>query len=137
MISGSKKPVRASRKNSPTNPDMLITRLYTGDDGESHFEDIDIPVRSAGDIGALSKAFAATGIIFRETTGDYDFSWHNTPCRQFVLMLEGSVEIEVGDGSRRIFCSGDILLAEDTTGRGHVSRAIDGQPRRSVFVTLE
>lgn len=116
---------------------MRITRLYTGDDGESHFEEIDIPLRDAGDIGALSEQLQATGIIFRETSGDYAYQWHNAPTRQFVLMLEGQVEIEVGSGEKRLFGDGDILLAEDTTGRGHISRAVDGQPRRSVFITLD
>lgn len=115
---------------------MRVTRLYTGQDGQSHFEEIELPLEDAGDIGRLSEAFAATGVIFRETGGDYDYDWHNAPSRQFVLMLDGAVEIETGDGSRRIFKSGDILLAEDTTGRGHISRAIDGQPRKSVFITL-
>ena len=116
---------------------MVITRIYTDPAGETHFEDIDIPLNDSGDIGALSETFPVTGIIFRETDGDYDFDWHNAPCRQFVLMLDGSVEIEVSDGSKRVFHSGDILLAEDTTGRGHVSRAIERQPRKSVFVILE
>ena len=115
---------------------MKVTRIYTGEDGESHFAEIDIPIRDAGEIGALSERFPVSDIIFRETAGDYDYSWHNAPCRQFVLMLDGSVEIEVSDGTRRTFHSGDILLAEDTSGRGHISRAVNGQPRKSVFVTL-
>lgn len=115
---------------------MQITRLYSDPDGTSRFEEIDIPLQDAGDIGCLSEIFPATGIIFRETDGDYDYDWHNAPCRQFVLILEGGVEIEAGDGTRRIFRSGDILLTEDTTGRGHISRAINRQPRKSVFVTL-
>ena len=53
-----------------------------------------------------------------------------------MLMHDGSVEIEVSDGARRTFHSGDILLLEDTTGRGHISRAVNGQPRQCVFVTL-
>lgn len=116
---------------------MRVTRLYTGSDGESHFEEIEIPLQDAGDIGALSEAYGATGVIFRETSANYHYSWHTAPCRQFVLMLDGCVEIEVGDGTRRVFGSGDILLAEDTTGRGHVSRSVDGRVRKSVFVTLE
>ena len=51
---------------------MKVTRIYTGDDGESRFEDFDIPLRDAGDIGSLSELVKATGIIFRETAGDYD-----------------------------------------------------------------
>jgi hypothetical protein len=116
---------------------MKVTRLYTGPDGESHFEDIDIPLKDGGPIGRLSEIIQATGIIFRETGPDYDYNWHNAPRRQFIVMLDGAVDIEVGDGTKRRFMTGDILLAEDTTGRGHISRAVDNQPRTSIFVTLD
>ncbi|MCP4714939.1 MAG: hypothetical protein GY868_07470 [Deltaproteobacteria bacterium] len=116
---------------------MKITRLFTGTDNESHFEDIDIALENKGAIGKLSATTRASGIIFRETDGDYNYDWHNAPCRQYVIMLEGTVEIEVGDGTRRNFGPGDILLAEDTTGHGHRSRCVDDQPRSSIFVTLE
>ena len=116
---------------------MRITRLFTGDDSESHFEDIDIDVRSRGQIGALSTRFPATGVVFRETPADYDYDWHNAPARQYVVMLEGSVDVQVGDGSTRRFGPGDILLAEDTSGRGHKSRAVGNQPRCSLFITLD
>ena len=115
---------------------MKITRIYTGSDGESYFEDIHVPLHDAGDIGALSRVFPATGVIFRETGSHYDYHLHNAPCRQFVLMLEGGVEIEASSGEKRIFKSGDILLAEDTTGRGHSSKAVNQQVRKSVFITL-
>ena len=103
---------------------MKITRLYTGSDGESHFKDMDIPLKDAGDIGKLSEPQKATGIIFRETSGDYDYDWHNAPQRQYIIMLDAGVEVEVGDGTKRIFNAGDILLVEDTTGHGHISRAL-------------
>jgi hypothetical protein len=115
---------------------MKATRIYTGEDKQSHFEDFEIFLEDAGDIGALSEKYKATGVIFRETPPTYDYDWHNAPCRQFVLMLDGSVEIMVGDGTRRIFQTGDILLAEDTSGQGHISRALGGT-RKSVFITLE
>lgn len=52
------------------------------------------------------------------------------------MILEGGLELEIGDGTRRSFGAGDILLAEDTTGQGHISRAVDGKPRRSLFITI-
>ena len=108
---------------------MQITRLYTGPDDESHFADMEITLRDGGDIGRLSELFPATGVILRETDAHYAYGWHTAPRRQFVVMLRGSVEIQIGDGTMRRFGPGDIVLAEDTTGRGHVSRAVDGQPR--------
>ena len=116
---------------------MKITRLYTGSDQESHFEDIEIELKDAGDIGELSKKEDATGIIFRRTGPDYDYDWHNAPRRQYILMLDGAVDVEVGDGTVRRFSSGDILLVEDLTGRGHKSKAVNNQSRTSVFVTLD
>ncbi len=115
-----------------------ITRVYSGEDGESHLEDVEIPLKDLGAaIGALSKLEPATGIVFRETQGDYDYDFHNAPRRQYVINLDAAVEIEVGDGTRRILGAGEVLLAEDTTGRGHRSRAVDGRPRRSIFITLD
>jgi hypothetical protein len=117
---------------------MKITRVYTGDDGESHFEDIELPmVDRGGAIGRITRLQEATGILFRETDGDYDFDFHNAPRRQYVINLDASVELEVGDGSKRVLGPGDVLLAEDTTGRGHISRAVDARPRTSIFVTLD
>lgn len=116
---------------------MTILRIYTGADNRSHFEDVEIPLKSAGKIGFLSELMQATGIVFRETGGDYNYDFHTAPRRQYVVNLEGEVEIEVGDGSKRILRSGDILLAEDTTGQGHISRAVAGKPRKSLFITLD
>ena len=96
---------------------MKITRIYTGSDGESHFEDMDMPLEEAE--AALqdkrSGRIKASGVIFRETGGDYDLDFHNAPERQYVIMLEGGVEITVGDGTTRKLGTGSILLAEDTT----------------------
>ena len=114
-----------------------VTRLYTGLDGESHFEDIEVPVEDTVGIIRHSEVFRATRIIFRETDGDYQYSWHNAPRRQYIITLEGEGEIEIGDGTKRRFEPGDILLAEDTTGRGHISRVINNKPRKVAVVTLE
>jgi hypothetical protein len=116
---------------------MEITRLYTGPDKESHFEDTEIELDDAGDIGQLSGRVDATGIIFRRTDPDYNYGWHNAPRRQYIIMLDGAVDVEVGDGTVRRFITGDILLVEDTTGRGHKSSAVNNEPRTSVFVTLD
>ncbi len=116
---------------------MRITRLYSGDDGESHFEDVELKLEARGLAGRMSELEGATGILFRETDGSYDLGFHNAPRRQYIINLDGAVEIETGDGTKRVFGPGEIVLAEDTTGRGHLSRAVGGQARRSIFVTLD
>lgn len=116
---------------------MNVTRVFASEDGESHFEDVEIPLHDAGEIGMLSESIAARGIIFRENDPTYDYDWHHAPRRQYVVLLDGEIEIEVSDGAKRRFSGGDILLVEDTTGKGHRTRAVNAQPRRSVFITLE
>ena len=116
---------------------MTILRIYTGADNQSHFEDVRIPLKSTGKIGFISEFMKATGIVFRETGGDYNYDFHTAPRRQYVVNLEGEVEIEVGDGTKRVLHSGEVLLAEDTTGQGHISRAVAGKPRKSLFITLD
>jgi hypothetical protein len=116
---------------------VKVTRVYTGLDERTHFDEIDIPLFDAGDIGRLSEIVPATGIIFRENAADYDYDWHPAPCRQYVVLLEGAIESEVGDGETRRFQGGDVLLLEDTSGRGHRTRTVDDRPRRSLFLRLE
>ena len=116
---------------------MRVTRISTGADGETHFSDIDIPLADGGTIGRLSEIVPATGVIFRETPADYDYDWHPAPRRQYIVLLDGEIEITVGDGERRRFRGGDVLLVEDTTGRGHRTRTLDGRVRRSLFIVLD
>ncbi len=116
---------------------MKITRIYVDADGETHFGTLDIPLTHAGEIGMLSQQHDATGIIFRETDGAYDYSWHNAPCRQYVIILEGGVDFTVSDGESRRFGNSDVVLIEDTIGKGHCSKAVNGQRRKSIFVTLD
>ncbi len=116
---------------------MKVVRIYTGPDNKSHFEDLQIPLKDGGKVGFLSERIKASGVVFRETAGDYNYDFHTAPRRQYVVNLEGAVEIEVGDGTRRILGAGDILLAEDTTGQGHISRAVAGKPRKSLFILLD
>ena len=113
---------------------MQITRVYTGDDGRSHFEEIAVALAESR-YGRLSELFAAEGVIFRETPVGGELDFHNAPRRQFVVTLGGLVEIECGDGSKRRLGAGGILLADDTDGQGHITRDLEG-PRRSLFIPL-
>ena len=115
---------------------MLITRVYTGSDGQSHFEDVEVELTDNGPLGSISSLWSAKGVLFRRVSGDYDLDFHNAPRRQFVVNLTGSVEIEVGDGTKRQLGAGSILLAEDTEGQGHISRSINGESRECLFIPL-
>jgi len=107
---------------------MKITRLYTGKEGESHFEEIEV------EIGKLQPG---EGIIFRHASPGHVQDWHPAPRRQYVVTLSGLGEIEIGDGTKRRFGPGDIMLADDTTGRGHITRVVGNEPRVYAAIPLK
>lgn len=115
---------------------MRITRVYSDGNGDSHFGEIEIGLGDSGPIGRLSERLPVNSIIFRENDAGYDYDWHNAPERQYIVLLDGEIEIEVSDGEKRVFRSGDVLFVEDVDGRGHRTRVTNNLPRRSLFVTL-
>lgn len=94
---------------------MQFVRLYTGDDGQSHFEDLD--KTAAG--GHFFETIPATGLVLKNDPAAHLGDFHNAPRRQYCITLAGSAEVRVGSGDSRTFVAGDVFLAEDVTGQGH------------------
>ena len=100
---------------------FIVTDMYTGPDGLTHLRNKEIK------LGELEKAVAI--VIGRISANPARLSdWHNAPSwRRYVVPLSGRFEVEVSsDGTIKSFGPGDILLAEDTTGKGHKTRAVGG-----------
>jgi hypothetical protein len=97
---------------------MKFYRLYTGDDKQSHFEELDDRIASK----LFNTVHAVKGLVFRIEDRPQLLDWHPAPRRQWVITLSGSVEIGLGDGSSMTFGAGDVFLAEDLTGKGHTAK---------------
>jgi hypothetical protein len=76
------------------------------------------------------------GVIFWETLPTYDFDWHQAPRKQRIVLLDGEISIETGDGQSRQFCGGDVLLVEDTHGGGHKTKQLSSAIRHSLFIPI-
>ena len=113
-----------------------VTRIYSDSHGDSHFEEVAVPLEEAGTIGRLSATLPARGVIFREVEPTYDYDFHVAPQKQYIILLDGAIEIETSLGEKRVFRAGEVLLLEDTTGKGHKTRNLEPVKRRSVFITL-
>lgn len=115
---------------------IRCVRIWTGDDGDSLFEEgtVDLPKGERGD--ALSGTVGATGVSFRETEPGGSFSPHQAPTRQYVVTLAGTLEFRTAKGATFTIRPGDVLLAEDTAGSGHSWRLTDDQPWRRAYVVL-
>ena len=112
---------------------MKIVRLYSGTDGKSHFEEIEL--KFGGDQPIKSTDMRkAHGAVFRSAPAGLFLDRHPAPRRQYLVTLSGSWEIEASNGVKRRFKAGDVMLADDTTGEGHTSRVLGNEPH--VFMTV-
>lgn len=112
---------------------MKIIKLYTGEDQKSHFLEMDSGPSTQQSLGSYSATFPVVGLIFRDFKAGEFFDWHNAPQPQYIVYLEGEIEVEASGGEKRIFRQGDILFATDETGAGHTTRSLSGG--RSLILT--
>ena len=111
---------------------MAFVRCYTGTDGQSHFEDLDLLPPDL----ERSIEQAASSITFTRSPNGRFSDWHNAPRRQYAIFLSGGqMEVVIGDGTTRRFGLGDAVLFEDLTGQGHTSRSVGGD-RLTAIVPL-
>jgi hypothetical protein len=109
-----------------------ISRLFTGDDGQTHIDILD--VEALPDLGQMQPA---SGIMFRSTPPGHFVDWHTAPRRQYVITLSGEAEIGLADGTLCRFGAGHVTLAEDLTGKGHTTRVVGNVPRVTATIPLD
>ena len=111
---------------------MGSIRLYTGDDGESHIEEIDPSSHPV-----WTQLQNAKGVVFRASPPGSFSDWHVAPRRQYIITLSGEGEIGLADGTLHRLGAGDVNLAEDLTGHGHTTRVVGDAPRVTATIHLE
>ena len=116
---------------------IRCVRIWTGDDGNSLFEEgfIDLADGMRGD--AVGKPVRALELSFQETRSGGSYEWHRDPVPRFVITLSGTLEFEVKSGATFTIRPGDILLAKDNSGTGHKWRLIGDEPWRRAYVVYE
>ncbi len=106
----------------------MFLRIYSGDDGKSHFEEMKLPQ------GALNLD-AAAGVRFARMEPHYFYDFHVSPRRQYLITVSGYIDQGTGDGTVRRFGPGDVMLEDDLTGQGHTAR-IGPEPRLFVVIPI-
>lgn len=115
---------------------MNITRIFSDEKGETYFDTIEIPLVDQGDIGFLSETLEVKKLQFRKVSTDYDYDFHCAPQKQYIVLLDGGVEIETSLGEKRKFHTGEILLVEDINGKGHKTKNLEPKERQSLFIYI-
>jgi hypothetical protein len=131
--------------STPTDQDALVaqqrtpitvTRLYTGPDGQSHAEDVEVKLMPGGANTELSETIKVTGMRFLRVPPGWVNDWHTVPQREYVIPIRGRGEIELVGGHKIPVESGRIGVAEDVTGKGHISRNVGTEDLTYLIVQL-
>jgi hypothetical protein len=117
-----------------TSKPVKITRLYTGPDGQTHVEEIEAKFGPGGTGGF--KLMAGAGAEIRRAPPGRVADWHTAPRRQYVITLSGHGEVELNDGTKIELGPGSIDLAEDLTGKGHITRVIGNEDRVTIAIPV-
>ena len=112
---------------------MKLTKLFTGNDNKSYFLEIDTVFEDKYPLGNYSKKYKVKEMMFRDFEKGTSFDWHTAPQPQYIIYLEGEIEIEASGGEKRIFKPGDVLFATDLTGKGHITKTLT--KGRSIIIT--
>jgi hypothetical protein len=121
---------------------MRYTRVFSDANGETHFAEEETggeTTRAAESdlVGTVSETFPVTGVYFREVIEESSPVPHNAPFPLFIIGLRGTFSVEVSDGEMREFPPGSVVLVEDTTGKGHTTRRVGGEPRTTLMAPLD
>jgi Cupin domain len=115
---------------------MRVHNLYCDADGQSHFRDIEIELSEPSLSGLLSKPLPVSTLMFRQVPPGVFLDWHTAPQRRYVIVLDGRVQFTPSDGEARVLGAGDVMLVEDTAGKGHQAKSLDGPAFRAIFVAI-
>jgi quercetin dioxygenase-like cupin family protein len=114
---------------------VMITRLFTGPDGQTHAEEIEAKFTAGGN-NEVFKMLGTTGAQLTRAKPGTVIDWHTAPRRQYVITLSGQGELEVAGGKKLSIGPGHIDLVEDTTGKGHITRVVGTEDRVTLQLPL-
>lgn len=115
---------------------VMITRLYTGPDGQTHAEEMEAKFIAGAGTNEAYKLMGITGAELHRAAAGTVQDWHTAPRRQYVITLSGQGEVEVAGGKKIHLGPGHIDLVEDTTGKGHITRSLGSEDRVTITLPL-
>lgn len=116
---------------------MKMLRIYSDADGETHLEDVEVPMEDRGETGLSSQEWTVECVTFREIPPGASSEFHVAPRRQLAINLSGETELQVSDGTVRRIGPGQVFLVEDLTGKGHANRWLDDKVHAIAFMPLK
>ena len=114
-------------------------RIYNDADECSHFDIQKVGLNNADDAPPTlplmtSSMKTAEKFVFLKLPVGWHGDWHPTPIRQWLILLSGELEFEVGDGKQFRRKTGDVVMLDDVMGKGHQTKVVGNIPVRIVTI---
>lgn len=123
---------------APHSRPVMATRLYTGADGQSHLDQVPIPLSISADFGGAQSSEPlkmSESFLVRGAPGMFE-TWHNAGHKRYIVVISGEAEVKTTGGESARLVPGHIYLAEDLTGKGHTFRVVGDQEWLALFVNF-
>ena len=104
---------------------FMMQRIYTGTDGLSHVENIEL--------NAQSVMEEVTGMRVRVSPPGRFIDYHVAPGRRYIINLRGGGQLEVAEGKVDL-PAGSVEYIDDLTGKGHTTANVGTAPRVSIHL---
>jgi hypothetical protein len=132
-ISAPMPPAHGAEGVAQNSKPVMITRFFTGPDGLTHAEEIDVKFAPGGGVYNL---LANSGAQLRRTPPGRENDYHTASRRQYVVTLSGHAELVLSGGQTIQVGPGSIELAEDLTGKGHITRTVGTEDRVVILIPI-
>jgi hypothetical protein len=107
---------------APQKP-FMMQRVYTGTDGLSHVENIELNAQSV-----MEKITGARVSVSQP--GSFS-DYHVGPERRYIINLTGGGQLQVAEGKVDL-PAGTVEYIDDLTGKGHTTANVGKEPRLSI-----
>jgi hypothetical protein len=120
----------------PTRQPVMATRLFTGDDGLSHIEQVEVKFSPLAALPGfeLSEPIKTASSFVVRVPPSYFHDFHTADICRYLIPMSGHAEFEVSGGGKVPIEQGRIYIVEDLTGQGHTFRVVGDQDWVGVFV---
>ena len=122
---------------------LTLPELFTAIDGRARFRDAAVALDEGTPLTRLSALQASGGCQFRRSPAGFASDFHCTTTPQWLVVLQGRMEIGLQDGSTRVFGPGECFYSNDTLPpgatfdaklHGHRSRLLGDDALVTLFV---
>lgn len=123
---------------------FIVTTITTNETGISVFSETDFKVHQRGGM-FLTEQIASKNFRIRKSDVGYETEFHLSGDPTLIIILKGTLKIELQNGTFKIFSTGDSFITEDNLPKhmvfdskihGHKASVIGNETLEAIHIKL-